>query len=273
MKIDGREVDITHPDKPMYPDDGITKQDVADYYVKVAPKMLPIIKDRPVVMQRYPDGINGEAFYQKEAGEYFPDWIKTVTVDLIKGGRQHLVTVDSAATLAYLANQAALTLHIWLCTRRAIHKPDRMVFDLDPSEDDFGKVKRTAWIMKDVLENHGYGPELMTTGSRGLHVVVPISPRRDFETVHKMTRELAEEARAQDPELMTTEARIAKRGKKVYLDVARNSYGQTQVAPYSLRAKPGAPVATPIGWEELDKLRSSQEYNLRNIGRRLNGGQ
>lgn len=271
MKVDGRDIEITHPDKLMYP--GITKQDVIDYYVKVAPKMLPIIKDRPIVMQRYPDGIKGEAFYQKEAGEYFPEWIKTVTVDLIKGGKQHLVLADSAATLAYLANQAALTLHIWLCTRKHIHRPDRMVFDLDPSEDNFGKVKRAARIMKAVLEDRGYEPELMTTGSRGLHVIVPIKPERDFENVHKETHELAEEARAKEPDLLTTEARIAKRGNKIYLDVARNSYGQTQVAPYSLRSKPGAPVATPIGWKELDKLKSSQAYDLRNIGRRLGGRQ
>lgn len=273
MKVDGQDVEIKHPDKLMYPDAGITKQDVADYYVRVAPEMLPIIKDRPIVMQRYPDGIRGEAFYQKEAGEYFPKWIRTVTVDLIKGGKQHLVLIDSAATLAYLADQAALTLHIWLSTRRHIRKPDRMVFDLDPSEDDFAKVKQAARIMKDVLEKHGYRPELMTTGSRGLHVIVRIRPERDFETVHKETRELAEEARVREPDLLTTEARIAKRGDKVYLDVARNSYGQTQVAPYSLRARPGAPVATPIGWGELDKLKSSPEYNLRNIGRRLGGRQ
>lgn len=269
MKIDGREVGISHPDKIMYPEDGITKRQIADYYVKVAPLMLPIIKDRPIVMQRFPDGINGEAFYQKEASKYFPEWISTVTVDLIKGGKQHLVMIDSAATLAYLANQGALTLHIWLCTRRHIHKPDRMVFDMDPSEDDFGKIKRAAHMMKDVLETHGYEPELMTTGSRGLHVIAPISPKRDFETVHKETQALAEEARLKEPGLLTTEARIAKRGDKVYIDVARNSYGQTQVAPYSLRARPGAPAATPIGWHELDGLESARQYGLANMDSRL----
>lgn len=272
MKIDGREVKVTHPDKVMYPGDGITKQQVIDYYVKVAPKMIPLIKDRPIVLQRYPEGIKGDSFYQKEAGEYFPDWIKTVTVDLIKGGEQHLVLIDSAATLAYLANQAALTLHIWLCKRQRIHNPDRMVFDLDPSDPDFGKVKRAAMIMKEVLEAHGYEPSLMTTGSRGLHVIVPLKPERDFDTVHQETHGLAEEARAKDPDLLTTEARIAKRNDKVYLDVARNAYGQTQVAPYSLRAKPEAPAATPIGWNELERLKSAREYNLANIGRRLSGG-
>lgn len=269
MKIDGRDIEITHPDKVMYPDDGITKQQIIDYYVKVAPRMLPILKDRPIVMQRYPDGIKGEAFYQKEAGKYFPKWIRTVTVDLIKGGKQHLVLIDSAATLAYLANQAALTLHIWLCKRQHIHKPDRMVFDLDPSEDDFGKIKQAAWIMKDVLEARGYEPSLMTTGSRGLHVVAPLQPKRHFETVHKETHEIAEEAQAAHPDLLTTEARVAKRGRNVYLDVARNSYGQTQVAPYSLRARPGAPAATPIGWDELDGLKSARQYGLENISKRL----
>ncbi len=271
MNIDGREVEISHPDKPLYPEDGITKQQIAEYYVKVAPYMLPIIKDRPVVMQRFPEGIHGEAFFQKEASEYFPKWIKTVTVDLIKGGKQHLVLIDSAATLAYLANQGALTLHIWLSTRPHIHKPDRMVFDLDPSEDNFDKIKRAAWIIKATLEGRGYSPRLMTTGSRGLHVIAPLKPNRDFETVHKETQAIAEEIRQREPDLLTTEARIAKRGKKVYLDVARNSYGQTQVAPYSLRALSGAPVATPISWEELEKLQSSRQYNLNNIDSRLRG--
>ncbi|MGH7192731.1 MAG: DNA primase small subunit domain-containing protein, partial [Candidatus Saccharimonadales bacterium] len=169
----------------------------------------------------------------------------------------------------YLANQAALTLHIWLSRRQHIHRPDRMVFDLDPSEDNFDKVKQAARIMKDVLEARGYESELMTTGSRGLHVIVPIEPKRNFETVHKETRKLAEEAKAAHPELLTTEAHIAKRGKNVYLDVARNSYGQTQVAPYSLRARPGAPAATPIGWQELDGLKSARHYGLANIGARL----
>ncbi len=269
MRIDGHDIEITHPDKLMYPGDGITKRDVVEYYVRVAPKMLPLIKDRPLVLQRFPDGIEGEAFYQKEVPKYFPEWIRTTTVDLIKGGKQHLVLADSAATLAYLANQAALTMHIWLSTSRHIHKPDRMVFDLDPSVDDFDKIKRAAHIMKGVLQGHGYDPGLMTTGSRGLHVVVTIKPFEDFESVHKETYELAEEARELEPDLLTTEARIAKRGDKVYLDVARNSYGQTQVAPYSLRARPRAPVATPIDWAELDKLRSSQAHNLRNIGHRL----
>lgn len=262
MKVDGHDIEIGHPDKLMYPADGITKLQVAEYYIRVAPKMLPVIKDRPIVLQRFPDGIDGEAFYQKEASKYFPEWIKTVTVELIKGGRQHLVLVDSAATLAYLANQAALTLHMWLSTSRHIHRPDRMVFDMDPSEDDFSKVKRAALAMKAVLEGHGYEPQLMTTGSRGLHVIAPIKPTRDFETVHKETQRLAEEARAAEPALLTTEARIAKRGRKVYIDVARNSYGQTQVAPYSLRAHPGAPVAMPISWKELAGLDSSQHYRL-----------
>lgn len=271
MKIDGHEIVVTHPDKVMYPEEGITKQQVVEYYVRVAPKMLPIIKDRPVVMQRYPDGINGGSFYQKEAGKYFPKWIRTVTVDLIKGGKQHLVLIDSAATLAYLANQAALTLHIWLCKRQHIHEPDRMVFDMDPSgkDFDFEDIKLAARIMKDVLERHGYRTGLMTTGSRGLHVIAPIDPKRDFETVHKETQELAEEARAREPELLTTEARLAKRGDRVYVDVARNSYGQTQVAPYSLRARSGAPVATPIGWDELEGLQSAKRYGLSNIGSRL----
>lgn len=269
MNVGTHKINVGHADKLMYPADGITKLQVIDYYVRIADYMLPHIKNRPMVLVRYPDGIGQEGFFQKEASAYFPKWIRRASVKLVKGGQQHVVVVDSAATLAYLANQATLTFHIWLSMVGSLRKPDVMVFDLDPSDDDFSKVIAAARILKKILAKHGYKANLMTTGSRGLHLIISIKPVRDFDEVRKEAHDIAVEAVSHKPQLLTIEARIAKRGARVYVDIARNAYGQTRVAPYSLRALPGAPIATPIGWHELTSRLTPQKYNANNIFRRL----
>ena len=269
MIIDGHTVAITHPSKEMFPGDGVTKRDIAEYYARVFPYMLPHIQDRPVVLVRCIEGIGGECFYQKEAGEYFPKWIKTVPVRLVQGGTQHLVVADSAATLAYLANQGTITFHIWSSTIHSLHKPDTMVFDLDPSDQDFSKVIAAARLLRQIATAHGYQPRLMATGSRGLHVLAAIEPTRDFDSIRAEAHSMALEAVAQAPGLLTVEARKAKRGKRVYVDVTRNAYGQTRVAPYALRARAGAPVATPLGWNELTSKLSPKQYTIHTIFRRL----
>jgi bifunctional non-homologous end joining protein LigD len=265
LTVGGHKIAISHPDKLMYPDDGITKAQVVNYYLKVSQKMLPLIEGRPVVLQRWPDGIKQEGFYQKEAGDYFPGWIKTVTVDLVKGGKQHLVRVDSAAALAYLANQGALTFHIWTSRLPHLKKPDRMVFDLDPSDPDFTKAVKGAQLLRKVLQKRSYKPWVMTTGSRGLHVIAPIVPKRDFAAVRAEAEEVAAEATSEDKSL-TLEVRKAKRAGRIYIDIARNGYGQTQVAPYSLRALPSAPIAKPLKWSEVNGSLSPQRYRLPDFG-------
>ena len=269
MILDGHTITITHPSKEMFPGDGVTKRDIVTYYARVAPYMLPHVQSRPLVLVRCIEGIGGECFYQKEAGEYFPKWIKTVPVRLVQGGTQHLVVADSAATLAYLANQGTITFHIWSSTIASLHKPDTMVFDLDPSDDDFPKIIAAAHLLRPIIEARGYQPRLMATGSRGLHLLVHIESMRGFDTVREEAHAIALEAVAQAPGLLTVEARKAKRGKRVYIDVTRNAYGQTRVAPYALRARPGAPVATPLGWDELTSELSPKHYTIHNIFRRL----
>ena len=266
MKVSGHEFELTKPDKVLYPDSGITKQMVVDYYIKVAPKMLPYIENRPLTLQRYPDGIEAEGFYQKDASEYFPSWIKTAKVPLIKGGTIDMVVADDKAALAYLAHQYTLTFHSSLSRADDLKRPDYIVFDLDPSDDDFKKVVRVAKILHKVLVDNGYKPWIMTTGSRGLHIIAPLLQKMDFDSAREEARRLAENAETEDPKLMTLEIRKEKRGSKVYLDIMRNAYGQTHIAPYSLRARAGAPVATPISWKELDDPQlTSTRYKLKDF--------
>lgn len=269
MIIDGHNVALTHADKVMFPGTTVTKRTIFEYYARAFEYMQPFIKGRPLVLVRCIEGIGGECFYQKEAGEYFPKWIKRVPIQLVQGGTQHVVVADSAATLAYLANQGTITFHIWSSTIHALRKPDTMVFDLDPSDDDFTKVIASAKLLRTIIEKHGYETHLMATGSRGLHVLINLKPTRDFDTVRAEARSMAEEAVALQPDLVTVEARIAKRGKRVYIDVTRNAYGQTRVAPYSLRARPEAPIATPLEWPELTGSLTPKKYTIHNIFKRL----
>lgn len=252
MIISGHEFEITKPDKILFPGSKITKQMVIDYYIKVAPKMLKYIEDRPLTLQRYPEGIDFEGFYQKDAIDYFPSWIKTVNVPLIKGGSIDMIVADDKSVLAYLAHQYTITFHSGLSRAGHLKNPDYIVFDLDPSDNDFKKVIKSAKILHDVLNKEGYKPWLMTTGSRGLHIIAPLKNKMTFDKSRDEARRLAEIAVANDQNLMTLEIRKNKRQNRVYIDIMRNAYGQTHVAPYSLRARPGAPIAMPISWNELD---------------------
>ncbi len=269
MKIDDHDVALTHPDKIMFPGTDITKRTIFEYYARAYQYMEPFIKDRPLVLVRCIEGIGQKCFYQKEAGEYFPTWIKRVPVRLVQGGVQHLVVADSAAALAYLANQGTITFHVWSSTIHALHRPDTMVFDLDPTDDDFAKVIASARLLRTIVKKHGYEPRLMATGSRGLHLLASIKPTRDFDDVRSEAHIIAEEAVAVQPDLVTVEARIAKRGQRVYIDITRNAYGQTRVAPYSVRARPAAPVATPLAWSELTDSLVPKKYTIHTIFQRL----
>ncbi|HSR69392.1 MAG TPA: non-homologous end-joining DNA ligase [Acidobacteriota bacterium] len=267
VTLDTRTISLSRQDKVYFPDEGITKGEVVEYYRRVAEVMLPHLRDRPVTMHRFPDGIKGESWYHKDAPDYFPDWIETVEVPKEGGTVRHVVCND-AATLVYLANQGCLTPHIWLGRRDDLHRPDRLIFDLDPSADDLPLTRFATRKVGERLRRDGLRPFLMTTGSRGFHVVVPLRRRHDFDQVRAYAYRVAEELVSQHPEKLTAASRKAKRGKRVFIDFFRNSYAQTSVAPYSLRARPGAPVATPVEWDELAGL-DPQAYTLKNLFRRL----
>lgn len=267
MKIAG--VDISHPDKKIFPKAGITKKEMLDYYERIADRMLPHLKDRPLTLHRYPDGINEDGFYQKKAQDYFPDYVDRVEIDT-EDGKITQVIANTKQTLIYLANQGTLGFHIWLSREAKLRKPDRIVYDLDVDvEEDsaFAKAKKVAAILHDELKDKD--PQLMTTGKGGMHVYYEIRRTKTFEDTHEETKKLADSLTEKHPDLITTETLKKNRKGRVFLDYLRNSYAQTAVCPYSLRPTENAGVATLLEWNELDKIESGNHYHLKNIFRRL----
>jgi bifunctional non-homologous end joining protein LigD len=270
LQVGPHEIKITHPDKLLFPEDGISKKDLADYYMRAAPTMLPYMKGRPISMQRFPDGIDKPGFFEKKAPDFFPEWIARASIEVKEEGRtQEQVVCDNAATLVYLANQDCITPHTWLSRADKLNYPDQMIFDLDPPAGDFGSVVLAAKELRKALHGDGLAPYVMTTGSRGLHVLVPLDRSADFDTVRAYARGLSEGLAKEHPDRFTVEMSMEKRGKRLFLDYLRNSYGQTSVPPYAVRAKRGAPVATPLEWHELDEGVTSQSFNIRNLFKRL----
>jgi bifunctional non-homologous end joining protein LigD len=262
--------DASSEDKVFFPETGITKGDLIDYYERVAAVMLPHVRGRIVAMQRYPDGIAGASFYQKAVPDYFPDWIHTVKVKKKEGGTLQQLTIESAATLAYLADQGCIAIHVWPSRADRPHHPDRMIFDLDPSGDDVDLLRRGAGAVREVLEDVGLAAYVMTTGSRGLHVVSPLDRRADFDEVREFAALLARLLAARDPKRFTVEQRKRKRRGRVFIDCLRNAYAQHGIAPYAVRAIAAAPVATPLEWDEIgDRTLHAQRYTVRNLFRRL----
>jgi len=271
VRIGSREILVSKPSKELYPGQ-YTKADVVAYYQDVAPVMLRYVRERPLSMQRYPDGINGQSFFQKQIPDYFPDWVPRATLPRREGGRITHVVANDAATLVYLAAQACLVAHAGLCRVDEPDTPDRLIFDLDPPDEDmFATVKRVAFLLRELLEGElGLPCVPMLTGSRGVHAVVPLTRRSSFDEVRALARDVAQILAGRAPDLVTVEHLKSKRGRRVYLDVARNGYGQTAVPPYSLRALPDAPVATPITWDELRRPRvGPRTYTFANVRRRL----
>ncbi|MGW0822636.1 non-homologous end-joining DNA ligase [Streptomyces sp. NPDC002845] len=256
MRVGRRTVEIHREDKVLFPgdEDGkeYTKGDLVAYYRAVAAFMLPHLRGRPLMLERHPDGIDGERFMQKNTPDHYPEWIERVEVPKEGGTVLHPVC-DDAATLVYLADQACITLHRWLSRADSIDRPDRMVFDLDPPDHDFGQVREAARWLGELLDSVELPSALMTTGSRGLHVVVPLGGHHDFDEVREFAKNVVELTAASHPGHLTTAVRKKDRGDRLYLDVQRNAYAQTAVVPFTVRPKPGAPVATPISWNQLDE--------------------
>lgn len=271
VMIDQYKIEISNTDKIFFPQDGITKGDLIKYYQEAAGIMLPHVKERPITMQRMPDGIEGECFYEKHAPDYFPSWVERVPGETEADERIYYITIDNAATLVYLAEEACITPHIWLSRADRLDYPDKMVFDINPSDSDFTHVRSAASYIRGILEDElGLTTFVMTTGSRGLHVVVPLDRGTDFDDVRAFAQDTAAILVHRYPEEFTTEQRKEDKGGRIYIDTARNSFGQTSVAPYAVRGLPGAPVAVPLDWNELADINlSAQKFNLRNIFTRL----
>ena len=262
-------VEISNEDKILFADIGVTKGGLIDYYEAVSEHFLRHAFDRPLTMQRFPDGIAENGFFQKQIGGYFPQWIKRVRIST-EEGHQEQVVCNNQATLAYLANQACVTSHLFSSRIDRLDKPDRLIIDLDPSGSDFDAVRRAAKQCKELLAELELDSFVKTTGSRGLHVVVPIRRERGFDDVRAFAQAFAGLLADRHEDSLTTEQRKNKRRGRLFLDVGRNAYGQTAVAPYSVRALNGAPVATPIDWSELDDRKlHAQTFNLKNVRGRL----
>ena len=268
IKVGQHTLNITHPDRVLFPDDGITKIELVEYYQRISSVMLPHLKDRPLNLYRVQDSIQ-EGYYQQEIPAQAPSWVGRIKLKKAGGTVTHVVG-DNTATLIYLANLNCVTIHAWLSRVDKLKSPDQMIFDLDPPGDDFEPVRQGTFLLKNILNEIGLKSFVKTTGSRGLHVVVPLDRTEKFEKVRSFARQIASVMTSREPEKYTTEQRIEKRKNRVFVDTLRNAYGHTAVAPYSVRARPGAPVATPLGWEELSgKNLTSSFFNLHNVFKRI----
>lgn len=264
LRVGSRSVEVSKLDKVLFPHDRITKGDLIEYYRRISERLLPNLRGRPLALRRYPEGIDGEGFFQKHAPDWFPDWIPRVTVAKENGTVDQIVC-DEEATLVYLAEQACIELHPWLATVGDLVHPDRMIFDLDPPDgaSRLEELRGIARALRELLERLGLKPFLTTSGSRGYHVVVPLARRQTFDKVREFARDVARAVAAQEPARRTVELARSKRGGRVFIDYLRNSYAQTAIAPYSVRARAGAPVAMPIGWDQLASI-EPRSYRLGN---------
>ncbi len=247
-----RSVEISRADKVLYPEDGITKADLATYYQRVATTMTRYTRERPLAAERFPDGIGGERVFQKNIPKHFPDWVRSVEVPKKDGGVTVHPVCDDAATLVYLADQACITQHLWLSRIDDLDRPDRLIFDLDPPSNDLAALRSATTQVRDLLDELGLAAFVMTTGSRGYHVLTPLRRDETFDEVREFAHAVAGELARRHPDTLTIEQRKADRRGRIFVDYLRNAYAQTAVAPYAVRARDRAPVATPLHWDELD---------------------
>jgi bifunctional non-homologous end joining protein LigD len=269
LRVGRRDVPFSHPDKVLVPGAGLTKLDLARHYERVAPAMLPYVRSRPLALQVFPKGIDEHGFFMKAVPDYFPGWVDRVTVPKRDGTVTHALAND-AATLVYLTGQNVVTLHTWLSRADEPRLPDRLTLDFDPSGGGFADVRAAAREAGERLRDSGLVPYAMVTGSRGIHVVCPLRRGPGFTEVHGFARALAEDMVRDDPRRLTLEWRKADRGERIYVDVNRIAYAQHAVAPYAVRARPHAPVAMPLRWEELSDRRLRPDlYSARDAGDRL----
>lgn len=252
LRAGRRTVEVHRPGKVLFPDAGLTKADLAEYYARLAPFMVPELKGRPLMLERHPEGIGAQPhFMQKDTPAHYPDWVHRAELAKQGGTVTHTVC-DDAATLVFLADQACVTPHRWLSRADRPDYPDRLVLDLDPSGEDFETVREAARQVKELLDQLRLPACLMSTGSRGLHVIVPLDGRSRFEDCRAFAHDLADVLVARHPDTLTTAARKNRRGDRLYLDLQRNAYAQTAVAPWAVRAREGGPIAAPLPWDSLD---------------------
>jgi bifunctional non-homologous end joining protein LigD len=270
LEASGRSITISHAERVVFPDAGLTKLDLAGYYAKVADAMLPHVRDRPLALESFPQGVEHERYFVKNAPAHYPSWVATTRVPRREGGSIRQVLANDAATLVYLSGQNMVTPHIWTSRADRLERPDRLIFDLDPSVERFAEVRAAARDLGGLLRDLGLAPYAMTTGSRGIHVVAALRRTSEHDAVHAFSREIAALLASRSPGALTVEFHRNRRGRRIYIDVARNAYGQHSVAPYAVRGLANAPVATPLRWDELDDRRlGAQRWTIETLPDRL----
>jgi len=244
---------ITHPEKILFPDCGITKGELASYYETIAPVMLPHLRGRPITMERYHRGIAAPGFFQKDVSKGFPDWLERVEVPK-HGGTVHHPIANDTRSLLWLANQNSITIHVWPSRTPNLYNPDICVFDLDPSKaDDPDALRKAALSVRDLLAELGLPSWVKTSGSKGFHIAVPLDGKSDFGVVARFAHGVGRILVERNPDNLTQEFSKADRGGRILVDTGRNGYSATYAATYTVRAKPGAPVSAPCTWEELER--------------------
>jgi len=260
---------ITHPEKVLFPDDGITKGDVAAYYESMAPVILPHLQGRPITMERYPAGIGTKGFWQKDVSKGFPAWLQRVEVPK-KDGVVHHPVVNDVASLLWITNQNTITQHVWTSRLPDLHYPDLCVFDLDPSNDDASEVRAAAIGLRDLLDKLGLPSWVKTTGSKGFHIVVPLDGKTKMGMAARFADAVGTLFVRLAPDALTQEFAKADRHGRIYVDTGRNGYSATFAAPYTIRPKPGAPVSAPCTWDEVERgTASPAAFTLRNMPGRI----
>jgi bifunctional non-homologous end joining protein LigD len=263
-------VTISHPDKLWWPQDGITKLDVVHFYDGIAPRLLPWLAERPLVAERCPGGMQGACFFQKNFARGLPDGVPTVALAAQSAGRTvEYVVGGSKQTLLALVNLGCIAIHVMNCRAQTIARPDWLAFDLDPSSGAFADAARAGRLLHGLLDELGVRSFAKTSGSRGLHVLVPLADGLEQQAVRDFARAVAGALVARAPDQVTLEMAKRARGDRVFIDVLRNAFGQTIVPPYAVRRRPQAPVSTPLDWDEVEPRLDPARYNLATLERRL----
>jgi bifunctional non-homologous end joining protein LigD len=264
---------ITHPEKVLFPDDGITKGELCGYYESVAPVMLPHLRGRPVTMERFPSGIGKKGFIQKDVAKGFPDWLERVEVEkrtTKEGGTVHYALANDARSLVWLANQNSITPHVWCARVPRLDQPDLCIFDLDPSVDDPAALRAAALAVRALLDELGLPSFVKTSGSKGFHIVVPLDAKADFETSRRFAHGAGAVLVKRHPQLFTQEFIKADRAGRILVDIGRNAPGATFAAAYAVRPKPGAPVSAPCTWAEVESgAATPRTFALRTVAARI----
>ncbi len=260
---------ISHPDKILFPDSGITKSELAAYYEMIAPLMLPHLRGRPITMERYHRGISEPGFFQKDVVKGFPEWLERVEVPK-KDGVVHHPIANDARSLLWLANQNSITIHVWPSRAPNLYHPDICVFDLDPSNDDEDKLRFTALALRDLLTELGLKSWVKTSGSKGFHIAVPLDGKSDFGTAARFAHKVGRLFVERYPDILTLEFFKADRGDRILVDTGRNEYSATFAATYTVRAKAGAPVSAPCTWQEIESgTVGPRSFHVRNMDTRI----